>query len=264
MIEWNAVKDLFEEQRKSNEGLNILRKTLELLRSQKEQLDRLCSELMMLKLTSEELTTPDNESAERNITMLRCKQRAKAHRTEASDTESAFNTSAAPSPNLLRKQYPLRNRAMKHQFASRKNQGTNNDDSSNSEDPDNSQPILSIEERGRNREFFTGSLRTDGGWQNSSRSREEKHVRGQNRHECEDRAGHMQQQVSFHFNSQAGRTMSHRYTPQNQNTLNNCTGPDEHNNNAYNNNLYDGFPTGLNTRLDATPSTGVTEHNEFA
>ena len=79
VIEWNAVKDLFEEQSNSNEGLSILRETLELLRSQKEQLDRSCSELMKLQLTSEELTTLANESAERNITMLKCKQRAKAH-----------------------------------------------------------------------------------------------------------------------------------------------------------------------------------------
>ena len=35
MIEWNAVKDLFEEQSNSNEGLSILRETLELLRSQR-------------------------------------------------------------------------------------------------------------------------------------------------------------------------------------------------------------------------------------
>ena len=82
VIEWNAVKDLFEEQSNSNEGLSILRETLELLRSQKEQLDRSCSELMKLQLTSEELTTLANESAERNITMLKCKQRAKAHRTQ--------------------------------------------------------------------------------------------------------------------------------------------------------------------------------------
>ena len=117
---------------------------------------------MKLQLTGEELmTTLANESAERNITMLKCKQRAKAHRTDASDTESVFNTSAAPSPNLLRKQYPLRNRAMKHHFASRNNQESNNADSSESDDPDNSQPVLNIEERGRNREFLTGALRTD-------------------------------------------------------------------------------------------------------
>ena len=168
---------------------------------------------MKLQLTSEQLTTLANESAERNITMLKCKQRAKAHRTDASHTESAFNTSAAPSPNLLRKQYPLRNRAMKqmkHQLASRNNQETNNADSSDSEDPDNSQPVFNIEERGRNREFLTGALRIDEGWQNSIRSREENHVRGQNQHESEDRAGHLQQPLSFHINSQAGPTMSHR------------------------------------------------------
>ena len=105
MIEWNPVKALFEEQSNSNEDLSIQRETLELLKSQKEQLDRSCNELMKLQLKSEELTTLANESAERNITMLKCKQRAKAHRTDASDTETAFNTSAAPSPNLLRKQY---------------------------------------------------------------------------------------------------------------------------------------------------------------
>ena len=60
VIEWNAVKDPFEEQSNSNEGLSILRETLELLRSQKEQLDRSCNELMKLELTSEELTTPAN------------------------------------------------------------------------------------------------------------------------------------------------------------------------------------------------------------
>ena len=77
---------------------------------------------MKLQLTSEELKALANESAERNITMLKCKQRAKVHRTDASDTESTLNTSAAPSTNLLRKQFPLRNRAMKHHFASRNNQ----------------------------------------------------------------------------------------------------------------------------------------------
>ena len=208
MIEWNAVKDLFEEQSNSNEVLSILRETLEILRSQKEQLDRSCNELMKLQLSSEELTTLANESAERNTTMLKCKQRAKAHRTDASDTESAFNTSAAPSLNLLRKQYPLRNRAMKHHFASRNNQESNNADSSDSEDPDNSQPVLNIEERGRNREFLTGALRTD------KRMREENNVQGQSRHEGEDsRAGHLQQKCSFHNNNQAAPTMSHRYTP---------------------------------------------------
>ena len=65
VIEWNAIKDLFEEQSYSNEGLSILRETLELLRSQKEQLDRSCSELMKLQLTSEEITTLANESAEK-------------------------------------------------------------------------------------------------------------------------------------------------------------------------------------------------------
>ena len=147
VIEWRALKDLFEEQSNSNEGLSILRETLELLRSQKEQLDRSCNELMKLQLTREELTTLVNESADRNITMLKCKQRAKAHRTDASDTESAFKTSAAPFPNLLRKQYPLRNRAMNHPFASRNNQESINADSSESEDPDNFQPVLNSEER---------------------------------------------------------------------------------------------------------------------
>ena len=38
--------------------------------------------------------------------------------------------------------------------------------------------------------------------------------------------------------------MSHRYTPQNnQQPLNNCTGPDGHYNNGYNNNLFNGFPS---------------------
>ena len=95
VIELNAVKDLFEEHSNSYEGLSILRETLELLRSQKGQLDRSSSELMKLELTSEELTTLANEPAERNITIMKCKQRAKAHRTDASlDTESAFNISS--------------------------------------------------------------------------------------------------------------------------------------------------------------------------
>ena len=66
---------------------------------------------------------------------------------------------------------------MKHHFASRNNQESNKADSSDSEDPDNSQPVLNIEERGRNREFLAGALRTD------ERSREEKNVQGQTRHE---------------------------------------------------------------------------------
>ena len=192
VLEWNAVKDLFEEQSNSNEGLSILRETLELLRFQKEQKDRICNELMKLKLTSEELTKITNESAERKITMLKCKQRAKAHGTDASDTESAFNTSAGPSLNLLRKQYPLRNRAMKHHFASRNNQESKNDESSYSEDPKNSNSVLKIKERGRNREILTGALRTD------ERLREENNVRGESRYESEySRAGHLQQPCFF-------------------------------------------------------------------
>ena len=117
---------------------------------------------MKLQLKTDELTTLANESAERNITMLKCKQRAEIHRREAYDTESAFPvnhthlqsipliTSAALSPNLLRKQYPLRNRAMKHQFERRNNQETNTAVSSGSEDADESPPILNVEERGRN------------------------------------------------------------------------------------------------------------------
>ena len=67
VIEWNAVIDLFEQQSNSNEGLSILHETLELLRSHKEQLDGRCSEIMKLQLTSDELTTIANESAETNI-----------------------------------------------------------------------------------------------------------------------------------------------------------------------------------------------------
>ena len=104
-------------------------------------------------------------------------QTEQKHRLDASDIESAFNTSAAPYPNLLRKHYPLRNRAMKHYSASRNNQESNNADSFDSEDTDNSQPVMNIEERGRNREFLTGALRTD------ERSREENNVQGQSRHE---------------------------------------------------------------------------------
>ena len=239
MIECNAVKDLFEEQSNCNKGLNLLRETLELLGSRKKQLDRSCNELMKLQLTSEELTTLANESAEGNITMLKCKQRAKANRLDASDIESAFNTSAAPSPNLLRKQYPLRNRAMKHHSSSCNNQESNNADSFDSEDPDNSQPVLNIEEKRRNREFLTGALRRD------ERSREENNVQGQSRHESADsRAGHLQQPCSFHKNSQAAPPMSHRYTPQiNQLPLNNFGGTDGHNNNGYYNNLYNGLPS---------------------
>ena len=171
--------------------------------------------------------------------MLKCKQRAKAHRTDASDIESAFNTSAAPSTNLLRKQYPLSNRAMKYHFANRNNQESNNADSSDSEDPDNSQPVLNIEDRGRNREFPTGTLRTD------ERSREENNVQGQSRHESEDsRAGHLQRPCSFHNNNQAAPTMRHRYTPQtNQLPVNNFSGPGGHNNNGYNNNIYNVVPS---------------------
>ena len=40
LIEWNAVKDLYEKLSNSNEGLNLLRETLERMRSQKDQLDR--------------------------------------------------------------------------------------------------------------------------------------------------------------------------------------------------------------------------------
>ena len=79
---------------------------------------------------------------------------------------------------------------------------------------------------------------------NSSQSREKNHARGQNRHESEDRAGHLQQPVSFHNNSQAVPTMGHRYTPQNnQPPMNNCTGTDVHYNNGYENKLYNGFPS---------------------
>ena len=105
---------------------------------------------------------------------------------DSSDTESDFNTSRAPSPNLLRKQNPLRNRAMKHQFASRNNQETNTAVASDSQDRDCSQPVLNIEERGKNREFLRGALRSDKGCQNSSRSREANHVREQSQHESED------------------------------------------------------------------------------
>ena len=128
---------------------------------------------------------------------------------------------------------------MKHHFASRNNQESNNANSSDSEDPDNSQPVLNIEERGRNREFLTGALRTD------ERSREENNVRRQSRYESEDsRAGHLEQPCSFHNHNQAAPTMSHRYTPQtNKLPLNNFSGPDGHNNNGYNNNLYNGFPS---------------------
>ena len=128
---------------------------------------------------------------------------------------------------------------MKHHFASRNNRESNNADSSDSEDPDNSQPVLIIGERGRNREFLTGALRTD------EQSREENNVQGRSRHESEDnRAGHLQQSCSSHNNNQAAPTMSHSYTAQtNQLQVNNFSGPDGRNNNGYNNNLYNGFPS---------------------
>ena len=58
---------------------------------------------------------------------------------------------------------------MKLHFASRNNQKTNTVVSSNSEDPDDSQPVLNLEERERERgggknEFLTGTLRSDEGW----------------------------------------------------------------------------------------------------
>ena len=108
----------------------------------------------------------------------------KVHKTSASDTESAFNRSAAPSPNLLRKQYPLRERPKESQFASRNSQESNTAVSSDSEDPVNSQPFLNIEERGRNREILHRALKTNKGCHNSSRPRKEKLVQGQSRHEC--------------------------------------------------------------------------------
>ena len=49
------------------------------------------------------------------------------------------------------KTVPLSNRATEHQFAN----------SNNQEIPDNSQPILNIEERGSNKEFFSGAMRTE-------------------------------------------------------------------------------------------------------
>ena len=81
VIEWNAVKDLFEEQSNSNENLSILRETLDFMRSQKEHLTRICCELMKLQLTSGKLTKLANETVERNITIMKCKQREGAHRT---------------------------------------------------------------------------------------------------------------------------------------------------------------------------------------
>ena len=76
-------------------------------------------------------------------------------------TASVLNTSAVPFPDLQRKQYTLRNRAKKYHVASRNNQETKTAVSSDSKDPDNSQPILNIEEKGVNREFFSESLITE-------------------------------------------------------------------------------------------------------
>ena len=132
---------------------------------------------MKLQLTSDVFTRLANESAERNIIKLKSKQIAKSHRMDASDTESALITLKPPSPKLQRKQYTLRNRARKDQFASCNNHETYTAVLSDSIDPDNSQSILNNEERGKNREFFSGALGTDKGWQSSSRSREENHVR---------------------------------------------------------------------------------------
>ena len=81
--------------------------------------------------------------------MVKFKQRAKAHRTVASGTESALNTSAAPFPNLQRKQNPSRNREKKDQFARGIAQETNTAVSFDSEDSEKRQPILNIEERER-------------------------------------------------------------------------------------------------------------------
>ena len=101
LMEWNAVKELFEQQTKSSERLSILPETLKLLRSHKDYLDKICRELMKLELTSNELAT---ELAEQSKIMLKQKQRAKAHRTDASDAETALNTSTASFPNLQEKQ----------------------------------------------------------------------------------------------------------------------------------------------------------------
>ena len=101
LMVWNAVKELFEQQTKSSERLSILPETLKLLRSHKDYLDKICRELMKLELTSDELAT---ELAEQSKIMLKQKQRAKAHRTDASDAETALNTSTASFPNLQEKQ----------------------------------------------------------------------------------------------------------------------------------------------------------------
>ena len=101
---------------------------------------------MNVQLTSEELTKLANESAEGNIVMLKCNQRAEGPKKDASDTESGLNTSTAPSPNLQRRQYRLRNRAMKSQFASRNNQEANTAVSSKKEDPEISLTLLTLEE----------------------------------------------------------------------------------------------------------------------
>ena len=100
--------------------------------------------------------------------------------------------------------------------------------------------------------FHSEALKTDNGGQNSSRSREKIHVRGQCRLESEDeRAGQFQQPGSFHNNGQAGPTLSHRYTPQNnEQPLNNCTRLDGHYNNGYNNNIYNGLPSLLHLLTD--------------
>ena len=62
VLEWNVV-DFFDQRSYKNQGLNILRKTYQLLRLQKDHLDRSCSELMKLELISKKLTTIANESA---------------------------------------------------------------------------------------------------------------------------------------------------------------------------------------------------------
>ena len=104
LMEWNAAEELFEQQTKRSERLSILPETLMLLRSHKDYLDKTCRDLIKLELRSDELATLANELNEQNIIMLKQKQSANAHRTDASDTETALNTSTASFPNLRERQ----------------------------------------------------------------------------------------------------------------------------------------------------------------
>ena len=123
---------------------------------------------------------------------------------------------------------------MKFQFVRLHDEENNSAFSSDSEDPEKSQHLLNIEERRKHNNFFSGALRRNRLWKNSSRSREENQVRGESRYGSENsRSGQSQQPIVFLSKNQSGPTMSFRYKSQNnQKRLNNCIGPDGHYNNG--------------------------------